>query len=129
MVFVSRAFLLAIGSSLTAPLAALESTGAKTTLAPPGDAALLGASPASLSATLGTTTALPAVNGPSAAFPAVNGPTKLIEVDDVEGRLELSDDARAVFQQLVGPVYVVVLHGDNSMAGKSTLLSLFVREW
>lgn len=64
----------------------------------------------------------------STAFPAVNGPTKLVDVDDPRGRLELSDDAKTVFQQLTGPVYVVVLFGSGRF-GKSTLLSLFVREW
>ena len=122
MVFVSRAFLLAIGSSLAAPLAALESAVVMAASPLSGDAALLGASPATLSTTLGTTTLS------TTPLPAVTGPTKFIEVDDVRGRLELSDDARAVFQQLVGPVYVVVLHGQER-SGKSTLLSLFVREW
>ena len=58
----------------------------------------------------------------------MNGPTKLVDVDDPRGRLELSDDAKAIFQQLTGPVYVVVLFGSGRF-GKSTLLSLFVREW
>ena len=62
-----------------------------------------------------------------AIAPAVNGPTKLILVDDM-GMFQLSQEAREVFQTLEGPIYMVVLHG-KARQGKSTLLSLFVKEW
>ena len=42
---------------------------------------------------------------------------------------DLTDDAKSVFSQLSGPVYVVSMSGIQQKLGRSTLLSLFVREW
>ena len=70
----------------------------------------------------------PTLSGPLAA---VNGPTELLSVkDDNNGgsSFELTDSAKAIFQQLTGPVYVVGMLG-NVQEGKSTNLSFFVREW
>lgn len=66
-------------------------------------------------------------SSPAGPLSAVNGPTKLFDVA-ANGQFHLADEARAVFQQIAGPVYVVVLHG-KKRTGNSTLLSFFVREW
>lgn len=66
---------------------------------------------------------------------ALLGPHELISlVEDSahkQTHLELSDSAKAVFQQLTGPVYVVAMHEwtRSSSCGKSTNLTFFVREW
>ena len=69
---------------------------------------------------------------PAAPLAAVNGPTELFSVVEDSAndktRFELTDSAKAVFQQLTGPVYVVGIHGEGRL-GKSTNLSFFVREW
>lgn len=67
---------------------------------------------------------------PARLLDAVNGPTQLFSVVAQKNKTTfvLTDDAKAVFQLLTGPVYVISIYGLKRL-GKSTHLSFFVREW
>ena len=61
-----------------------------------------------------------------------NGPTQLLVVkEDTQGgtsTFEMTAEARTLLNGLTGPTYIISQIG-MSRLGKSTLLSLFVREW
>lgn len=61
---------------------------------------------------------------------AATRPTQLLEVVRTDDQLqfELTVAARELMADLEGPFYTVALHG-KARTGKSTLLSLLVREW
>ena len=73
------------------------------------------------------------VQAPKGPLSAVNRPIPLVDVvedsaDSTKTTFVLTAQAKAIFRQLTGPVYVVTLHG-HVRTGKSTLLSFFVRQW
>ena len=57
----------------------------------------------------------------------VTAAVQLLSVD-VNGTFSITPEAESVLKGLEGPFYTVVLHG-HARSGKSTLLTLLVREW